>query len=152
MRNILLTLLCASLLSCGGEFGRETCEGSFQVEPALAADAVAARERWNDFLGEKHFHVSTEEGRCHIVIGKIDTISYGHYHPETGEIVIDWGKIGQEPASLRQSVIMHELGHSIGLPHLSAGHDGIMAPASGPQFTEWDRQAVEGANQWQSVR
>jgi len=124
------------------------CEGYYTYNPDDFSEEEQgwineSAQRWNVWVG--HVVVTTSPGKraaCSIhdgVTANPDKIGQDH-HP-TESITIDkehLKRINQLNRVRFESVVMHEVGHSLGYGHILGG-PALMAPASADDFTELDR-------------
>lgn len=137
------------------------CHGQFRFEgnftPEQRADIASAVYRWDAFLGYAYFSVRDEDAKCAFRVGDVVTADEkeqiapygGGYFAEKLEITVDFSalvayrpdQIDRSRGPAFQTVIMHELGHTIGLKH-QLGVRAIMAPDGrtvAEDFTDADR-------------
>lgn len=127
------------------------CEGSFELvgpwsnEERLDFEEAAAR--WSKATGR---NVRFEaDGRCRVRGVDLGEGQIAVSRAATGDIDVDRARVDavcseEDPmfrSSCAQALYMHEIGHSLGLPHLPEGEIGIMSEFDRSSFalTEADR-------------
>lgn len=155
MRYVIYALaLSVLVVSC--YIPREDCKNSHDVAVMHAsaqfteveqAHIQFAAARWQVFAG--HEVVAVEAGSqsstCTISRGPLTPPRIGEFRHETGDIVIDpnYSCDGNHTTNYMpcfEALVMHEMGHLLGLGHLPEGQEGIMRAAAGAlDFTASDR-------------
>lgn len=130
-------LLAASTGGCAaGEAGPAQtywpCEGSFRISSDLAErrpDIEIAMNRWNEFLGFDYFRESPD-GKCTITSEALGESVLGEMQGHSMALdsrTLERCQRAVGPAL--QFVVMHELGHAMGMGHAEGA--AIMIPSVG---------------------
>lgn len=129
-------LLAASAWGCADSVDATTqtnwfCGGAFRIDPELEAqrdDIKAAMARWNAFLGRDYFRAS-ESARCTIRPGSLG-FPLAEFQIDTMTLDLpNMAKCNRKDGVALQSVVMHELGHAMGMGHVEGAI--VMAPSAG---------------------
>jgi len=124
----LIVLFCLWVSGCTNL--ERNCEGHWTYTPSDwdlddLAQLAKAEAAWNAFAGEGTLTLEAgpSDGICHLSKGSIDFAEEnptrnGSYHKGTGNVKVR-NEVGEELANL----LIHELGHGLGLPHIEEdGH------------------------------
>lgn len=128
------------------------CHGSFRIDDSSnftqpqRADIAIAAYRWNTFLGYGYFSVK-DDGKCPVLKQDLDATLIAEFDQQYPSISMDIPLLIQSnwaSDTKFQVVVMHEMGHSIGMRHVDAGpHGAIMGRdtnTASDDFTEADKQ------------
>lgn len=146
--HALYMFIIAIVLACIGCTSQVDCYGTYTYNPNDFTSEQKvwienAAHRWNNWVGYNLVHVSPGiENTCNIHNGKTtDPTKVGQDHHPSELITIDVEHL-QQINRLNQvrfeSIVMHELGHSLGYSHILTGK-ALMAPISADDFTDLDR-------------
>lgn len=120
-------------IGCTGE-DEVDCGGRFRVQDGFSHQEwiSTAVSKWNEFAGYEAI-VLDQSAACVIREGLITKSAFGTFTHNTGEIMIDTGKVlpRKDADSIGWSILAHEIGHSFGMDH---GPDGIMGTKSNHEF------------------
>lgn len=129
------------------EAGPNVCEGKLTIVESEwttdeLADIQAAMSNWNAMIGSEYFvltAVDTAPSACHILQGERDGSILATWKREQN-MIVDTTKIraSSKYTDRFQTIMQHELGHSVGLRHREGGVMCSVVPAS-PEFDQLDR-------------
>ncbi len=147
-RKLYLAIILPIIAACSAT-GKLDCEGNFIYSP----DSFTPEQqewieessvRWNKWAGRQVTSVRPGYSRgCFITAGKTrNDQAIGEEHSNSQNIVIDVDDLTRFRALTRErfeGIVMHEMGHALGLNHVGKDGEALMATAGGLDFTEQDR-------------
>jgi hypothetical protein len=138
---LIATTSCLSPVDCGGLYIYN--EKSFTSEQQGWIEESAVR--WNAWVGRRVITVlpGPSKDACSIDTGVIDGRAIGEYRNLSGTITIDTPQLYQRDENNSthfEAIIIHELGHSLGFPHIGVkNQDALMSPVGATEFSNIDR-------------
>lgn len=142
--TLLISLPCFTACSATGMVD---CQGQLTYNPDMFTPAEKtwiheSAERWNTFASHNVINVRPGyDDVCTIIIEDVPKTYSGTHSPNDGIIRIDRERLKQIAYNKRrfESVVMHEMGHSLGFDHIGVKQaDALMSWASADDFTEID--------------
>lgn len=127
--------------------GPNVCEGRLTIQESEwtadeLADIQAAMANWNAMIGSEYFTLTAVDaapGACHILQGEREGNVLATWKREQN-MIVDVAEIraSKKYTDRFQSIVQHELGHSVGMRHREGGMMCSIVPAS-PDFDDLDR-------------
>ena len=144
------------LEDCRDAFGVARLNGSAAFTELEQGHIQSAAHRWNLFAGHEVVTVRTRRDSLFCtIVSETEPIAenvQGRFMGLTGTIRIgpsfrcSADKPEERDPQCFEALVMHEMGHLLGLDHLPAGASGIMQPAGAAlDFSEADRNACRAA-------
>lgn len=140
-----LSAVTALLTSACGEMD---CQGHYTYDSSFSDQEVLwiqnSSYRWNTFVGRTVVSISKDsKDYCQLRIGNLDGERDGRTSLDDNVMIIDTDRmreIGIYGEQQFETVVAHELGHSMGFRHNDGPkRSSIMNATGGPKFTQVDR-------------
>lgn len=142
MFRLALASTCLLLASCVGQPLEnppppwEPCNGHYRITSSIPeafhCDIYDAARRWNELTGEQSITID-DSAACEIAARELDPGQLGYITNDGGRHIyvdLERQRCSQPFADCVGSTVLHELGHAIGLGHVTGGQSPVMAAES----------------------